>query len=28
VATLPKGIYIVSTITASGDENHIKFVIK
>ena len=28
VATLPKGIYIVSAITASGDENHIKFVIK
>lgn len=28
VATLPKGIYIVSVTTASGDENHIKFVIK
>ena len=28
VSTLPKGIYIVSATTASGDENHIKFVIK
>lgn len=28
VATLPKGIYIVSATTESGDECHIKFIIK
>ena len=28
VATLPKGIYVASAITASGDESRIKFIIK
>ena len=28
VASLPKGIYLVSTTTEDGDECHIKFVIK